>query len=94
MNGTRVVVEPCRKGPGSRGDFRRESRGGGRDDYRGRGPPPRKSTRYGPPVQTRYRLSVENLSTRCSWQVRIFPQISRRKPNNRILKMSFTTFSK
>lgn len=27
------------------------------------------STRYGPPVQTRYRLIVENLSTRCSWQV-------------------------
>uniref|UniRef100_A0A915DDR1 CSD domain-containing protein n=1 Tax=Ditylenchus dipsaci TaxID=166011 RepID=A0A915DDR1_9BILA len=24
--------------------------------------------RYGPPVQTKYRLVVENLSTRCSWQ--------------------------
>lgn len=78
--GSRVVVEPCRRGmhilsksrlftvlsgPGSRregGGFR----GGDRGDFRGG----RKSNRYGPPVQTRYRLTVENLSTRCSWQVR------------------------
>jgi hypothetical protein len=72
--GSRVVVEQCRRGPGSRregGDFRRDSRDsrdfrrdGRGGDFRGQ-----KSNRYGPPVQTRYRLAVENLSTRCSWQV-------------------------
>lgn len=63
--GSRVVVEACRRGPGrGGGDFRRDSR---RDDVRGG--PPRKTGRYGPPVQTRYRMAVENLSTRCSWQV-------------------------
>jgi arginine/serine-rich splicing factor 4/5/6 len=68
LGGSRVIVEPCRRGPGSRrggDDYRRDSR---RDDYRGGS---RKSTRYGPPVQTRFRMVVENLSTRVSWQVSI-----------------------
>nr|CAD2141897.1 unnamed protein product [Meloidogyne enterolobii] len=28
------------------------------------------SARYGPPIQTRYRMLVYNLSTRCSWQLK------------------------
>jgi len=71
LQGSRVVVEACRRKPEYRGGGGRDFR---RDDYRGgdrRGSyrdGPRKSTRYGPPVQTRYRMAVENLSTRCSWQ--------------------------
>lgn len=30
--------------------------------------------KYGPPVRTEYRLVVENLSSRCSWQdLKVFP---------------------
>uniref|UniRef100_A0A3Q3APJ1 Serine and arginine rich splicing factor 4 n=1 Tax=Kryptolebias marmoratus TaxID=37003 RepID=A0A3Q3APJ1_KRYMA len=50
--GERVVVEHT-KGP------RRD--GGGYGRWAGR-------DRYGPPVRTDYRLIVENLSSRCSWQ--------------------------
>lgn len=32
----------------------------------------RSSSRYGPPLRTEYRLVVENLSSRVSWQVCIF----------------------
>ncbi|KAH7725102.1 Sfrs5 protein [Aphelenchoides avenae] len=58
--GERVVVELSRRGPRGGGGY------GG--DRGGRGGPPQYNSRYGPPVQTRYRLVVENLSTRCSWQ--------------------------
>uniref|UniRef100_A0A3B3T4Q9 RRM domain-containing protein n=1 Tax=Paramormyrops kingsleyae TaxID=1676925 RepID=A0A3B3T4Q9_9TELE len=54
--GERVIVEHT-KGPrrdGSYGSGRSYARGG-RD-------------RYGPPARTDYRLIVENLSSRCSWQ--------------------------
>jgi hypothetical protein len=65
-------------GGGGRGGY--GGRGGGgyggggydRDGGRGRdGGPPQKRwmEKYGPPVQTRYKITVENLSTRCSWQV-------------------------
>ncbi|VDD90718.1 unnamed protein product [Enterobius vermicularis] len=55
--GERVILEFSRKLPARRGGY------GGYD----RRPPPRMS-RYGPPQQTRHRLIVENLSSRCSWQ--------------------------
>lgn len=58
--GERVILEFSRRGPRSRMGF------GGFDRF----PPPRRESRYGPPQQTRYRLIVENLSSRCSWQVR------------------------
>lgn len=32
----------------------------------------RSSSRYGPPLRTEYRVVVENLSSRVSWQVCIF----------------------
>ncbi|VDN25083.1 unnamed protein product [Gongylonema pulchrum] len=59
--GERVILEFSRRGPRSRMGY-----GGGFDRF----PPPRRESRpvYGPPQQTRYRLIVENLSSRCSWQ--------------------------
>ncbi|XP_037962605.1 serine-arginine protein 55 isoform X4 [Plutella xylostella] len=63
--GERVQVERARGSPR------------GADSWRGRGPPPRASSRsrapprrepYGPPTRTEYRLVVENLSSRISWQ--------------------------
>ncbi|MFH4978544.1 hypothetical protein AB6A40_005253 [Gnathostoma spinigerum] len=56
--GERVILEFSRRGPRGRG---------GMDRY-DRYPPPRRDSRYGPPQQTRHRLIVENLSSRCSWQ--------------------------
>ncbi|XP_075950125.1 serine/arginine-rich splicing factor 6-like isoform X1 [Anarhichas minor] len=65
--GERVIVEHAR---GPRRD--RDGHGGG---YRGGGRSSGFSSRnhtgrdkYGPPVRTEYRLIVENLSSRCSWQ--------------------------
>ncbi|XP_022331992.1 serine/arginine-rich splicing factor 4-like isoform X2 [Crassostrea virginica] len=64
LAGERVIVEHARGGP--RGDDRRNSY----RDY----PPPRRSRggggrdKYGPPTRTEYRLIVENLSSRVSWQ--------------------------
>ncbi|XP_055637167.1 serine-arginine protein 55 isoform X4 [Toxorhynchites rutilus septentrionalis] len=65
--GERVVVEPARgtaRGPGGRREHDRydryDRRGGGRYD--------KNSSRYGPPLRTEYRLIVENLSSRVSWQ--------------------------
>ncbi|XP_055637079.1 serine-arginine protein 55 isoform X3 [Toxorhynchites rutilus septentrionalis] len=71
--GERVVVEPARgtaRGPGGRREHDRydryDRRGGGRyDKYRSNS---RNSSRYGPPLRTEYRLIVENLSSRVSWQ--------------------------
>uniref|UniRef100_A0A915BBJ1 RRM domain-containing protein n=1 Tax=Parascaris univalens TaxID=6257 RepID=A0A915BBJ1_PARUN len=53
--GERIILEFSRRGPRGRGMY---------DRY----PPPRRESRYGPPQQTRHRLIVENLSSRCSWQ--------------------------
>uniref|UniRef100_A0A3Q2R309 Serine and arginine rich splicing factor 6b n=1 Tax=Fundulus heteroclitus TaxID=8078 RepID=A0A3Q2R309_FUNHE len=62
--GERVIVEHAR---GPRRD--RDSYGGG---YWGGGGYSSRSRsgrdKYGPPVRTEYRLIVENLSSRCSWQ--------------------------
>ncbi|XP_033734337.1 serine/arginine-rich splicing factor 6-like isoform X2 [Pecten maximus] len=63
--GERVIVEHARGDPRS-GDYRRDS---GRD--RAFSFPPRRRggrDKYGPPIRTEYRLIVENLSSRVSWQ--------------------------
>lgn len=39
--------------------------------------------RYGPPQQTRHRLIVENLSSRCSWQVRKCAVLRERRSEGR-----------
>jgi len=65
--GERVILEESRRGPRGGGGFDRRREGGGDRGGRG-GDRDGRRDRYGPPVQTRYRLTVENLSTRCSWQ--------------------------
>jgi arginine/serine-rich splicing factor 4/5/6 len=66
MLGDRVKIELSRRG--GRDDRDRGGRGGGDRYDRDRGRQ-NKREKYGPPIQTRYRLLVDNLSTRCSWQV-------------------------
>ncbi|XP_074012959.1 serine/arginine-rich splicing factor 6 isoform X2 [Numenius arquata] len=63
--GERVIVEHARGPRRDRDGYSYSSRGGG-GGYSSR----RQSGRdkYGPPVRTEYRLIVENLSSRCSWQ--------------------------
>jgi len=82
--GERVLVERARGVPrdgrddrdggrdggrGGGGNFRGRfnDRGGGRGGDR-RGQPRGSSDKYGPPTRTEYRLVVENLSSRVSWQ--------------------------
>ncbi|KAJ4934592.1 hypothetical protein JOQ06_007383 [Pogonophryne albipinna] len=69
--GERVIIENAR-GPRRDRDRDRDGHGGG---YRGGEPSSGYSSRshtgrdkYGPPVRTEYRVIVENLSSRCSWQ--------------------------
>jgi len=54
LSGERVIVEHAKGGSGGFGGYGGRG-GGGRD-------------RYGPPTRTDYRLIVENLSSRVSWQ--------------------------
>lgn len=66
----RVVVEPARgtaRGSDRGRDRydRYDRRGGSRYDRRSKN-----SSRYGPPLRTEFRIIVENLSSRVSWQVR------------------------
>uniref|UniRef100_A0A8C2Q1I2 Serine and arginine rich splicing factor 6a n=1 Tax=Cyprinus carpio TaxID=7962 RepID=A0A8C2Q1I2_CYPCA len=63
--GERVMVEHAR-GPRRDRDSYGGGGGGGRSGYSSRSRPGR--DKYGPPVRTEYRLIVENLSSRCSWQ--------------------------
>ncbi|XP_063380806.1 serine-arginine protein 55 isoform X5 [Cydia fagiglandana] len=63
--GERVVVEPARGIDRSADRYRRD-RHSERD--RGRGSRYDDNYRYGPPTRTEYRLVVENLSSRISWQ--------------------------
>ncbi|XP_028177293.1 serine-arginine protein 55 isoform X16 [Ostrinia furnacalis] len=63
--GERVVVEPARGIDRSADRYRRE-RYTERD--RGRSRYDDSNCRYGPPTRTEYRLIVENLSSRISWQ--------------------------
>ncbi|KAL3120145.1 hypothetical protein niasHT_008899 [Heterodera trifolii] len=62
--GERVIVELSRRGPRGGGGGGGAGGGGGGGGGAGNRP----GLRYGPPIQTRYRLGVYNLSTRCSWQ--------------------------
>ncbi|KAF1535297.1 Serine/arginine-rich splicing factor 6, partial [Eudyptes schlegeli] len=64
--GERVIVEHARGPRRDRDGYSYSSRSGGGGGYSSR----RQSGRdkYGPPVRTEYRLIVENLSSRCSWQ--------------------------
>lgn len=73
--GERVIVEPARgtaRGHrdryGDRRDDRRGGGGGGRYDRDRNNSSRTNQTRYGPPLRTEYRLIVENLSSRVSWQ--------------------------
>ncbi|XP_037945232.1 serine-arginine protein 55 isoform X2 [Teleopsis dalmanni] len=70
--GERVVVEPARgTARGShrdRYDDRYGNRRGGGGRYNDKNKNSRSSSRYGPPLRTEYRLIVENLSSRVSWQ--------------------------
>uniref|UniRef100_A0A8C3V253 Serine and arginine rich splicing factor 6 n=1 Tax=Catharus ustulatus TaxID=91951 RepID=A0A8C3V253_CATUS len=64
--GERVIVEHARGPRRDRDGYSYSSRSGGGGGYSSR----RQSGRdkYGPPVRTEFRLIVENLSSRCSWQ--------------------------
>jgi len=71
--GDRVVVELSNgrggpRGGGGGGGFGGGDRDRGRGGFGGRGGGASGGGRFGPPVQTRYRMLVENLSSRCSWQ--------------------------
>ncbi len=88
----RVTVEIARGTPHGR-DRDRYGGGGGRDRG-GRGGSPRGRDRpvwmdkYGPPTRTDYKLIVENLSSRVSWQVRIRNEITF-YPQNLLPQLSF-----
>ncbi|KAJ6661088.1 hypothetical protein lerEdw1_016889 [Lerista edwardsae] len=61
--GERVIVEHARGPRRDRDGYSFSSRSGGYSSRRASG-----RDKYGPPVRTEYRLIVENLSSRCSWQ--------------------------
>lgn len=60
--GVRVTVEKAKGTPRGRDQYSSRDRDYPSRDYRGR------NDRYGPPTRTAYRLIVENLSSRVSWQ--------------------------
>lgn len=70
--GDRVTVERARGTPRGSDQWRgRDGGGGGGRGYgtpRSRSDNPRGRDKYGPPTRTEYRVIVENLSSRCSWQ--------------------------
>src|SRR5215471_1727705 len=70
---SRVLVERARGIPRDGGGGRSGGRDGGRSSRDGGSRRPggsgRGDSRYGPPTRTEYRLIVENLSSRVSWQV-------------------------
>ncbi|XP_020656773.1 serine/arginine-rich splicing factor 6 [Pogona vitticeps] len=61
--GERVIVEHARGPRRDRDGYSYGSRSGGYSSRRTSG-----RDKYGPPVRTEFRLIVENLSSRCSWQ--------------------------
>uniref|UniRef100_U5EY87 Putative 52k active chromatin boundary protein n=1 Tax=Corethrella appendiculata TaxID=1370023 RepID=U5EY87_9DIPT len=68
--GERVTVEPARgtaRGPGGRKEYYNDRYDSRRryDRYENSS---RSNSRYGPPLRTEYRLIVDNLSSRVSWQ--------------------------
>jgi len=81
LRGERVIVEMTKRPPKGRDMYGRGDRGGGgrggyggdrgyggRPNYNNRGSPPRRRENDRPPSQTKYRVIVENLSSRVSWQ--------------------------
>lgn len=69
--GDRVTVERARGTPRGSDQWRGRDGGSGRGyggPPRGRSDIPRGRDKYGPPTRTEYRVIVENLSSRCSWQ--------------------------
>ncbi|KAJ8978981.1 hypothetical protein NQ317_001454 [Molorchus minor] len=67
LMGDRVTVERARGTP--RGSDQWRGRDGGRGYGRSRNESSRTSRdKYGPPTRTEYRVIIENLSSRCSWQ--------------------------
>ncbi|KAG5885565.1 hypothetical protein JTB14_003764 [Gonioctena quinquepunctata] len=77
LMGERITVERARGTPRGSDQWRgRDGGGGGGGGGRGYGGPPRSRNsdnprsreKYGPPTRTQYRVIVENLSSRCSWQ--------------------------
>lgn len=71
LMGERITVERARGTPRGSDQYRGSSRNG--RGYGG-GPPRRNEgsrggrDKYGPPTRTEFRVIVENLSSRCSWQ--------------------------
>ncbi|XP_054270171.1 serine-arginine protein 55 isoform X4 [Macrosteles quadrilineatus] len=65
--GERVIVEYAR-GTARRGDRTFGGSSRRRSSWYGKEPDYRSNDRYGPPTRTEYRLIVENLSSRVSWQ--------------------------
>lgn len=70
LMGERITVERARGTPRGSDQYRGSGRNG-----RGYGGPPRRNEgtrggrdKYGPPTRTEFRVIVENLSSRCSWQ--------------------------
>jgi arginine/serine-rich splicing factor 4/5/6 len=61
--GERIILEHARGTPHGRDLLRDRERG-----YYVNSKPRNRDNRYGPPVRTEYRLTVENLSSRVSWQ--------------------------
>ncbi|KAF7265544.1 serine-arginine protein 55-like [Rhynchophorus ferrugineus] len=69
LMGERVTVERARGTPRGSDRWRdRDSRGYGAPHRRDRDREPRGKDKYGPPTRTDYQVTVENLSSRCSWQ--------------------------
>uniref|UniRef100_A0A3P9MVP1 Serine and arginine rich splicing factor 6 n=1 Tax=Poecilia reticulata TaxID=8081 RepID=A0A3P9MVP1_POERE len=66
--GERVIVEHARGPRRDRDSYGGGYWGGGRSNSSSSSRSRSGRDKYGPPVRTEYRLIVENLSSRCSWQ--------------------------
>lgn len=68
LMGERITVERARGTPRGSDQWRGSGRDRGYGAPRGRNDNARARDKYGPPTRTEYRVIVENLSSRCSWQ--------------------------
>ncbi|CAG9830191.1 unnamed protein product [Diabrotica balteata] len=68
LMGERITVERARGTPRGSDQWRGSGRDRGYGGPRGRNDNSRARDKYGPPTRTEYRVIVENLSSRCSWQ--------------------------
>ncbi|XP_014481415.1 PREDICTED: serine-arginine protein 55 isoform X14 [Dinoponera quadriceps] len=69
--GERITVERARGTPRGSDQWRYGDSRGGYGDSRRSARDDMRHDRYGPPTRTEYRLTVENLSSRVSWQSHI-----------------------